>query len=68
MVTAAAHEARNASRAVCEEKKEPAARPPAMALAVAAKWLSRYGRAPMSPARWVNAETEMDDSRRRLTP
>ncbi|MNY49829.1 hypothetical protein D3C86_1852910 [compost metagenome] len=49
MVTGAAHEAHGASRAVRET-------PPPMALAVAAKWLSRYSRAPMPSAKATDAE------------
>lgn len=51
MVTGAAHEAHGASRAVRET-------PPPMALAVAAKWLSRYSRAPMPSSKVVDTEGE----------
>ncbi len=50
MVTGAAHEAHGASRAVRET-------PPPMALAVAAKWLSRYSRAPMPSSKVVDTES-----------
>lgn len=53
MVTGAAHEAHGASRAVRETP-----RPPPMALAVAAKWLSRYSRAPMPSSKVVDTDSE----------
>jgi len=58
MVTGAAHEAHGASRAVRET-------PPPMALAVAAKWLSRYSRAPTPSSKVVgtNGETAGDADR-----
>lgn len=51
MVSGAAHEAHGASRAVRET-------PPPMALAVAAKWLSRYSRAPAPSSKVVDTEGE----------